>query len=373
MDFLMAELQGPESSAARNIFVAPDAGSAAAAIATDFLRPAPEHLKRRVAEYTGINPGASIPAIMEIMADPYAPQGDKMVLGALLEQQLAQMQPPDPMQALEMQYKQAQIDQMRNPQTDPMRALEMEYKQAQIDQMRNPQANADVPAGYRELQLRAESSGLLPGSPEYQQFMLTGGGGIGESKPAQFEALHLQAMAAGLTEGTPEYKQFMLTKGAGDAALARTMAEAKGTQTAAASTQIANADTALKGIADLRTSDGLDWGTGASSMLTVPGTAAYGFATQVDQLKGGAFLTAIQQLQGMGALSNAEGATSTAAIARLDRAQSKEDFLKALDDYEAIVKAGRARAEARLTGGAPASANPLEMSDEDFLESLGLQ
>jgi hypothetical protein len=36
----------------------------------------------------------------------------------------------------------------------------------------------------------------------------------------------------------------------------------------------------------------------------------------------------------------------------LDRAQSKEDFLKALDDYEAIVKAGRARAEARLTGGA---------------------
>jgi hypothetical protein len=129
MDFLMAELQGPESSAARNIFAAPDAGSAAAAIATDFLRPAPEHLSRRVAEYTGINPGASIPAIMEIMADPYAPEGDKMVLGALLEQQLAQMQPPDPMRALEMEYKQSQIDQMRNPQMADAPQVETFYDQ----------------------------------------------------------------------------------------------------------------------------------------------------------------------------------------------------------------------------------------------------
>jgi hypothetical protein len=179
--------------------------------------------------------------------------------------------------------------------------------------------------------------------------------------------LHLQALAAGLTEDSDEYKKFMLTKGAGDAALARTMAEAQGTATAAAPTQIANADIALKGVADLRNSEGLEWGTGASSMLTVPGTAAYGFSTQVEQLKGGAFLTAIQQLQGMGALSNAEGATATAAIARLDRAQSKEDFLKALDDYEAIVKAGRARAEARLTGGA-APAPGLSPDDMQWLE-----
>jgi hypothetical protein len=127
LDFLMTELQGPESRAARNIFAAPDAGSAAAAIAKDFLRPAPEHLERRVAEYTGMNPGASIPAIMEIMADPYAPQGDKMILGMLLEQQLAQMQPPDPMQALDMEYKRAQIEQMRAPKSDDPASVE-EYQ-----------------------------------------------------------------------------------------------------------------------------------------------------------------------------------------------------------------------------------------------------
>jgi hypothetical protein len=130
LDFLMTELQGPESRAARNILAAPDAGSAAAAIAKDFLRPAPEHLSRRVAEYTGRNPGASIPAIMEIMADPYAPQGDKMVLGALLEQQLAQMQPPDPMQALELERAQLEIDAMRNPQMAGPPQVETFYDEA---------------------------------------------------------------------------------------------------------------------------------------------------------------------------------------------------------------------------------------------------
>ena len=57
LDFLMTELQGPESRAARSIMAAPDANSAAVAIAKDFLRPSPEHLQRRVDRYSG---GASV-------------------------------------------------------------------------------------------------------------------------------------------------------------------------------------------------------------------------------------------------------------------------------------------------------------------------
>lgn len=53
LDFLMMELQGPESRAARSIFAAPDANAAAVAIARDFLRPAPENLAKRVARYGG--------------------------------------------------------------------------------------------------------------------------------------------------------------------------------------------------------------------------------------------------------------------------------------------------------------------------------
>lgn len=56
MDFLMMELQGPESRAAKSILSAPDVNTAAIAIARDFLRPAPENLAKRVARYGGAEP-----------------------------------------------------------------------------------------------------------------------------------------------------------------------------------------------------------------------------------------------------------------------------------------------------------------------------
>lgn len=55
LDFLMIELQGPESRAAQSIFAAQNPQDAAVAIARDFLRPAPENLQKRVQRYTGGN------------------------------------------------------------------------------------------------------------------------------------------------------------------------------------------------------------------------------------------------------------------------------------------------------------------------------
>lgn len=53
LDFLVYELQGPEKAAYQKTLAAGNAGDAAAAFATNFLRPSQEHLSRRVAEYTG--------------------------------------------------------------------------------------------------------------------------------------------------------------------------------------------------------------------------------------------------------------------------------------------------------------------------------
>lgn len=53
IDFMMMELQGPESRAAESIFSAPDTRSAAVAIVRDFLRPSEEHLMSRMAKYSG--------------------------------------------------------------------------------------------------------------------------------------------------------------------------------------------------------------------------------------------------------------------------------------------------------------------------------
>lgn len=63
------------------------------------------------------------------------------------------------------------------------------------------------------------------------------------------------------------------------------------------------------------------------------------FDALLEQAKGGAFLTSIGQLQGMGALSNAEGATATIAATRMKNATSEAGFRKAAQEYrEQMVK-----------------------------------
>lgn len=111
LDFLMTELQGDEARAAGLIMGTQDPGSAAAAIATHFLRPAKEHLDRRVARYTGApqvvstqsapqpSPsggfGGNMQGIIAALGNPYIRQdpGKVAVLQALLQRQLA---PPTP-------------------------------------------------------------------------------------------------------------------------------------------------------------------------------------------------------------------------------------------------------------------------------------
>jgi hypothetical protein len=149
-----------------------------------------------------------------------------------------------------------------------------------------------------------------------------------------------------------------------------------GERQGAASTQIANADIALQGIDGIMNHPALggsflDGGTGASSYFNaLPGTPGYDFQNRVKQLASGAFLTAIQQLQGMGALSNAEGQTATAALARLDTGLSQQDFIAALNDYKAIVEAGRARAMQMQDGGIATTPLPATPPSSAEIQSL---
>ena len=90
-------------------------------------------------------------------------------------------------------------------------------------------------------------------------------------------------------------------------------------------------------------------GTGKSSFFNfIPATDGYDYQKKVDQVTSGAFLTAIQSLRGLGALSNTEGTVATQAVTRLNTATSEEEFLNALADYEKIVQQGYDRAAQRL-------------------------
>lgn len=117
---------------------------------------------------------------------------------------------------------------------------------------------------------------------------------------------------------------------------------------------IAKAEESLATIDAIRNHPGRNQfgATGWGSQLPIigdgaPGTRGRDFVGLVEQMKGKAFLEAFGQLKGGGAISEGEGAKATAAIARLDRAQSKEGFDAALKDLEDVIRAGIDRAKAK--------------------------
>lgn len=130
-------------------------------------------------------------------------------------------------------------------------------------------------------------------------------------------------------DATAKARQQAIGKGQGEARLAIPAAVSRAGETV--------------GILEkLRNHPGLDAGTGATSLVAsrIPGSDAYDFEQLRQQAQGTAFLTAIGEMRGTGAISNVEGEAATQAVGRMKSAQSKEAFLEALGDYERVVRTG---------------------------------
>jgi len=85
------------------------------------------------------------------------------------------------------------------------------------------------------------------------------------------------------------------------------------------------------------------------------GTDRKGALAIVDQLKGRTFLDKIQQMRGMGPLSDAEGARVQAAAARLDPNQSEEDFKKGLEELRQGLRKLTTANQKEASGAPPAA------------------
>lgn len=79
---------------------------------------------------------------------------------------------------------------------------------------------------------------------------------------------------------------------------------------------------------------------------------------KIEQLKGRVFLEAFQALKGGGTITETEGAKAEAALARLNRVQSPEEFRKALDELTAELNA-LLQIGANKAGGQAAAAVPV--------------
>jgi len=138
----------------------------------------------------------------------------------------------------------------------------------------------------------------------------------------------------GLSIMSPYERQFSQSQG-------REAGKARG----AAATQLGQtelrAQQALETVDALRNHPGIGSGTGADYMrASIPGTKAKAFGVMNDQAQGQTFMQAFESLKGGGQITENESKQASQAIARLDRSQSKEDYLAALGDLEGILKRG---------------------------------
>jgi hypothetical protein len=119
--------------------------------------------------------GASIPALMEAMSDPYASEAQRSVLGMMLQQQLTAMQPQSESERLDLLLKRAELDQIQNPVADPMEAVKMEQALLDLEQDKAGPPPDAPPTSVREYQFYADQA-KAAGQPalSYEEWDLRG-------------------------------------------------------------------------------------------------------------------------------------------------------------------------------------------------------
>jgi hypothetical protein len=88
------------------------------------------------------------------------------------------------------------------------------------------------------------------------------------------------------------------------------------------------------------------------------GTPAADFKSLYDQVKGGAFLEAVQRMKGTGAISEIEGTKATAALTEASTAQSPDAFRKAMSKFRDAIQLSMDIAQTKAGKGQVPTYNP---------------
>lgn len=320
--------------------------------------------------------GGNSAGIYQALANPWLSQEQRAALMAMLEQ------------------------------NDPLRQLQLREAQLRVQAMENPAPD--------ELTQRAIAGGLMPGSPEWEQFFLNNGKMPGTDATQYGTSLNyftrkdgsLGAYVIG-QDGQP--KEIALPEGAawaqgvekidlgtewglydkrtgtmigrepknvsGEAA-----AKAEGTKAGEAAADaktalpniIAQSQQSLDLIHSIMTDPALPSITGmVQGRLPPMSQAGTDLAVKIEQLQGKTFLEAFASLKGGGAITEREGQAAQEAIARLNRAQSTDAYIQALNELAQIIQTGMARAQAKAGQNVPAAeAAPTAPAPQD--DPLGL-
>lgn len=279
--------------------------------------------------------GMDMATLAEIAASPYADPGQKAVAQQLLQQQMQAM--------------------------DPRSALEMESMRLKNDAMRRDLAGGgdDRPEMVRQREYLAQLAGLQPGTPEYQQFILTGntvGRGANEygltpiygtDESGNITVMQIGKDGTAVTTKLPEGVTPNLGIKKEEEARGAEVGKMSGAAAANLEGARVTADRTLKLVDELYNDPYLDSMIGPIQGR-MPNLSADAGRVQarMDQLQGSAFLEAYNMLRGGGQITEVEGKKAEDAMARLKVAQNEQDYRAALMDFRDAVETGIRKLEA---------------------------
>ncbi len=318
--------------------------------ASGYFPPAPSMDRAPVQPQAAPQNNNRLQLLGEVLSNPFVPDEQKRVAQMMFQQEMQQGQAMRQQQAARENWLfQQQYEEQVNAR-DPLR-------QAQIAKLQREAAN---PKGDETFFGNPVPIQNADGSISYGQI-----GNKGSFKPIQLNdgqtfapptktidtgtEIILTDQAGNVISRTPKQNyqaENEKARGASDGKNAsEALASLPGTESFASSID--------KQIDDLKNDPYLDKMLGWNDWLPNVYPDAKRVQSKIDQLKGGAFIAARDWLKGQGPITDFESARAEAAYARLNTAQSPEDFRLALEDFRNAVKSGadKVRARVKAAGG----------------------
>lgn len=263
-----------------------------------------------------------LPLLIKASQNPWLTESQRGIVGALLKNELAK--------------------------NDPTNALDVEYKRAQIEKMKAEAAKANNPLAQNKFGLNPQYGVDENGNPVILQL---GSNGVAVETKLP-EDVQLSKAPIKLDAGTewilldPITRQPVgrVAKNLGEAEAAKAQGKVQGEARASLPGDILNVQQAIKSIDELSANPGLDSIVGSADQFRpswLLGPQGNDALARLDQLKGKTFLQAYTTLKGGGQITEVEGQKAENAIARLTRAQDEKTFRQALADLRDVIVKGQ--------------------------------
>jgi hypothetical protein len=207
---------------------------------------------------------------------------------------------------------------------------------------------------------KLQADGFDSLTPAQQELLWTMKEGV-QYSPAEMASFVQNYNTKAAEQSTPQ-AQAQAKKAQLEAQKAQAEVNDLATKKQAAVSEIGNMRTML---AELKSHAGMSTSVGAKGAEYLfgvkkepfAGTKAADFYSLLEQVQGGTFMQAFNNLKGAGQITEQEGAKATAAIARLNPRQSEEGFNKALMDFDGVLAQAQARSQSNAAQQ-PAAAAP---------------